>query len=469
MSRKAKLTVLRDRLEMVSECPDDILNKLVPDEEDFANIEKAEHGDTVAIITMVQRLYETYKEEKSFNTALCYYLKKGIEVKDAHSARLALSCIDSFNSHFELFDDAIAILSDGEKAELTERIDSISLKKIIAEQGVENGINTPVVELDKIKSKPTDYARVYLYGKADHRTEDELAIIQDAADKVDLSRITTLPSFASKAEAAPELKCDDVSKEISSLKHAISLYGLDEWYDFWLRAAYEYALCYLDADISCFVEDMINSISQRADYPRKKLHLLAFERYLTDKGLGQGREGVEDEERLCRFDGLTFDLDSEASRDEVIKDAVYTSAKTVREEANLNEMLGARILHERNRYKLDMTLTNHQKRASRHQWEVTVSIEMSDDTPPVIDNIPIVERRAHVSRNGIVLEKEKRSSQVICKGDILLGERALPFEMDLLLDISFVSTTKCSHASIRVDRYKRIGDYLVMQANLIIY
>ena len=93
----------------------------------------------------------------------------------------------------------------------------------------------------------------------------------------------------------------------------------------------------------------------------------------------------------------------------------------------------------------------------------------NQDTPPVLGPAKITERRHEVSRGGITLESDKKLSQVICAGEILIGEKPHPFEVDLVLDISYVSTTKCEWFDVKVKEYGRVGDYLVMQAMISIW
>jgi hypothetical protein len=116
-----------------------------------------------------------------------------------------------------------------------------------------------------------------------------------------------------------------------------------------------------------------------------------------------------------------------------------------------------------------MTLTGHKKRAARHQWDCTISLCTEDDTPPIFKPIPIVERRAEISRNGITFDKEKKAAQVLCAGEVQLKDKISPIELDLIVDISYVSTTKCTHAMIRVERVKRQGKRLVMLADISLY
>ena len=96
-------------------------------------------------------------------------------------------------------------------------------------------------------------------------------------------------------------------------------------------------------------------------------------------------------------------------------------------------------------------------------------MKTGDDIPPIMQGIPIVERRAEISRNGVRREKEKKAAQILCRGEIRINERFSPFELDLIIDISHVSTTKCTHLDIKIERYKRRGEYLIMQTDISLY
>ena len=96
-------------------------------------------------------------------------------------------------------------------------------------------------------------------------------------------------------------------------------------------------------------------------------------------------------------------------------------------------------------------------------------IKTDEDVPPTFVPVPIVDCLAKISRNGITLEKEKKAAQVLCAGEIRIGDKVSPFELDLILDISYVSATKCTHCAFKVERYKRQGEYLIIQTDISLY
>ena len=439
MSRKAKQTVFRDRLELTSKCPGDILYKFDPSEEDFVAIAEAEHGDIYAIRSLAQKLYGVYCDEGEMNNALFYYVKNGLDAGDAVCAEIAVRCIERFNEHFEYLDAALGLIGDKRAEEIADVVRLARLKRII--------VNGMAIELSDSYDVDEKLIRLYLAIKE-----------ADTESAKKLAHELGVPSLVDGGEA---------DGENIRLSEALLKFDVDEWRDFWVRAIYEHAMRYGNL-IAC-ANDIATAISARADYPRRCLHLLAVKKYLVDNGVEELREEYEKLRALCRFGGAQLDLAGDEALSEIIKEAVYTSAKEMRELKRRRALLGAEIVHERNRYALATTLSNHQKRAAKHQWESLISIKCDSDVPPIFKSVPIVECRAEIKRNGVTLDKEKKSSQVLCAGEILIGDKAYPLELDFITDISHVSATKCTHCSIKIERYKRVESHLVMQVDISIF
>ena len=96
-------------------------------------------------------------------------------------------------------------------------------------------------------------------------------------------------------------------------------------------------------------------------------------------------------------------------------------------------------------------------------------METDSDTEPKFGIASIVERNNFVSRGGVTLEKEKKVAQVLCQGDIKVNEKICPLEIDLIVDISYVSSTKCEHCEIKIKDTHREGEYLVMRCSIALY
>ena len=101
-------------------------------------------------------------------------------------------------------------------------------------------------------------------------------------------------------------------------------------------------------------------------------------------------------------------------------------------------------------------------------WETRIAIENDDKSCPVFKDIKIIDRRNNVVRSGATLEHEKGRSQVICSGEICIDDKISPFVVDLILDISYVSTTKCESVEIKPKNVSKIGKYTVIDCNVYI-
>ena len=57
----------------------------------------------------------------------------------------------------------------------------------------------------------------------------------------------------------------------------------------------------------------------------------------------------------------------------------------------------------------------------------------------------------------------------MCQGDIKVNDKVCPLEIDLIVDISYVSSTKCEHCEIKIKDTHREGEYLVMRCSVALY
>lgn len=465
MSRKSKLTLWKEELEKISDCPFEIFDNIVPDEEFFSLVESAEKSDVSALTELCERLFDVYKSMDDPNPALIYFVKRGIALESEKCAVIALKCIDCFNAHFDLLDGVCRILS-GSDIDVSELTVMAGLKSVILSATSDADYNSLFNELKQIGGRGADIAHIYLasrmqssVGSYDEDCTDRIA------DELGIPRVVTLPVFGgNKAEK----ECANQKKECEVLREALELLDMNEWRDFWLQVVYEYADKYLQMNLSPFAEAIADAIRARCSYPDKKLHVLALEGYMIDKC---GKTDAEEYNRLyreCRFEGHRCDMSGE-ERDEIIKSAVYTSGKEEREKKQLLEKLGNVIVHTKNRYFLCATMENHQKRGNKHMWETRISIESPHKNPPDISISRITDRLNEASRCGVTLEREKKLSQVITRGEIKLHDKTSPFEMDLILDISYVSSTKCEYCEIKFKDQQRVGNYLVMTSVITIY
>ena len=171
----------------------------------------------------------------------------------------------------------------------------------------------------------------------------------------------------------------------------------------------------------------------------------------------------------CTFDGLTVDPSDPSLMSELLHEAIYLCSAEERRKKHEADKLGSIILHQKNRFILRATLKNHFKRASKHMWNLTLSIMTDEDTLPEFSVANIRDRLNSVSRGGVTLNHEKKLSQILCDAELRMHDRSYPFELDMILDISYVSSTKCEICEIKVKDYERQGDYLTMYCVASVY
>ena len=466
MSRKARLTVFRDKLEAISDCPSTIFNELEASDRLLELIKNAESHDLLAIREIIMYLHKVLCENNRPSDAMLYFLKLGLKVKDATSVIFLLDYIATFNTAFELIDEAIDVLkSNGREEEADSTIIMARTKRLLATPSADCDFEVLNKELNDLELSLFFDITMYLAAK---ELEFKGTPISDQvrryASTSAFEELLILPTFTGEGDirTAPTPKMKNFHCE--ALAKAPSRFNIGMWKDFWLKVMYEYAMTYLEGDLSVFVPSMLSVVSSRPVYAEQHLDELALKKYALDHGLdGYSEEECDSLELKCRFNGLNFT----ASYGEHIKEAIYT--RVLGDSAQQSAVFDAEVQHERNRYRLSMVLTNHKKRAARHQWDGVIAIRSDEDVPPLFEPIPIVEMNAEISRNGIKLAKEKKVSQVLCEGEIRLGDKVSPLEVDLILDISYVSATKCTHCGIKIERFKRQGEYLLLQTDITLY
>ena len=77
MSRKSRLTLSKERLTEMSDCPLDIFDAIEPEEELFELIERADGGDADAVRELTELTCEAYLYDEEPSESLLHYAKKG--------------------------------------------------------------------------------------------------------------------------------------------------------------------------------------------------------------------------------------------------------------------------------------------------------------------------------------------------------------------------------------------------------
>ena len=470
MSRKTKNMLYKKRLEDISGCPVELLDKISPSEDIFAKIQAAEEGDVSAIRELSSLTYEAYKNDCELNPAMLYYAELGMAKSDHECALTLLKCVERFNDRYDLADEAIrALESDKLDDEVDQLILRIRVQRIISELSPDYDCDAMEKMLRGIFNEYSAYTRLYLASKRLINTGSyDKADIDPYARALGVPSLVTLPVFTGGSVIEQRATPSNSKGELEVMKFASTLMLMDEWRDFWLKALYEYAMIYLGGDISIVAEDILNLVSMRCDYPEKKLHLLAIKSILsaTNDGYTDDITALRNE---CKFNGYDPSMCEGEALYETIKAAVYTNGAEQKRRLALAIRLGNEIKHFKNRYVLEATMKNHMKRGIRHIWDVTLSIKTDFDTPPLISICKITATKNDVSRNGCTLNKERKLAQILCRGELQFGEKIHPLELDLILDISYVSTTKCELCEIKTREYHREGDHLVFSSTISVY
>ena len=151
------------------------------------------------------------------------------------------------------------------------------------------------------------------------------------------------------------------------------------------------------------------------------------------------------------FEGLEAPEGDFSDIDELIKEAVYTSVEQEMMQATKMREAGIEISYAKNRYYLEGELTGHGKRGRKHFWNQRFSLQKSlCEGAPLFSRIKIEEVRNLLERYGAQLSEIKGKSQIICRGELITNDQPHPFMLDLILDISYISSVKCETLELEI-------------------
>ena len=208
---------------------------------------------------------------------------------------------------------------------------------------------------------------------------------------------------------------------------------------------------------------------------RKNLHALVWLRYLAEHSpvddAAKLSETIKELEDSCRFDLILNEELTPEEEESLRKEAIYTRYTEERARHEREASLGNKILHERNRYLLAATLTNHSKRGRRHYWETTVSLPLDTDEVFLPEFDSLTAERAHnvITRGGVTLSRDKGASQMILTSEISIRGVKAPLTVDLILDIAYISAVKCGEGEIKIKDFKVQDGYLVMSCQIFLF
>lgn len=453
MARKSKELLLREGLREISDCPFDIL-RFACEDDVFTLLPKCEQGDAAARLALCRAIISECGNERV--DALEYLLLGGIDRGCEECLSLALRYICTARVTPTALAKRCISLSGDVGADVLGAIARVA----VAEKSI---TDREVGLLSR-----SDFAAVplYLLPRDDGRTCELAAMAA-------VPSILSLPSFSGDAGASPDA---DHNREATNpdtdtgtvpdanpdglahyIEHAGELHD-PEWRDFWLRCGYEYALCY-EGGIRDFAALALPIIATRTYAERHPLHVLAA---ATLSGRVDD-SALESLGKSCKFVGLdTEKLDTGAA----LREAAYLDSPRELALANERERRGGMIIHTRNRYSLSYALSGHAKRARLHLWQAAITIE--GDRLPTFAEAQIEEVRCAPERNGITLERDPSTCQILCHGEIIFADSRHPFVIDLILDMAFVSATKCLSLEIRPRDFVRADGMITMNCQVLL-
>ncbi len=459
MARKSKELLLREGLRAISDCPFDIL-RFACEDDVFSLLPKCEQGDAAARLALCRAIISECGGERV--DALEYLLHGGLDRGCKECLSLALRYICTARvTPVALAKRCIAL--SGEAG--TDVLGAIA-RVAVAEKAISDR------EVGLLSSPDFAAVPLYLLPREDGR-------IRELAAMAAVPSILALPMFSEKAGTSPDA---DHSRDVRNadtdtdpadnkgtsntpdanpdglahyLRHAGELHD-PEWRDFWLRCGYEYALGY-EGGIRDFATLALPIIATRTYAERHPIHLLAaaaISGTVDDSALESMR-------RSCEFAGFdTEKLDTGAA----LREAAYLDSPREIALANERERRGGMIIHTRNRYSLTHSLSGHAKRARLHLWQTPITV--MGERMPTFTEAKIEQVSCTPERNGITLERDAAVCQVLCHGEIIFADSRHPFVIDLILDMAFVSATKCHSLEIRPREFVALDGMITMDCQV---
>ncbi len=476
MSRKSKLAISRERLVEISNVPDDLFEKLDNMDALLETVIRAEGGDLEAAHELMKIAFDTYGNDAELNRAMLYLAMHGIELGDVYSAECLIHCINKYNDGYDSLDKAIELMKSSDRYDLVSRqINQAMLRRIVTSA-------TPDSDFDElyslVASLNVEYIaciELYLYcleklytGRGDEEKLNRLKT------EVGIEGILSIPAFDGDGERRNDITPEVIARDINNLKNALVACDIDIWRGFWIRCIFEYMEIYAHGSYYDVVNEIIYAISRRKYSKRRKQHLLASIRYaLTNPDITDAERTslIEREQELvneCIYDGDCPD-DNYDTTVALMREGVYTSEYQARKAFMYEKQFGIKIHHTKNRYMLTADLTGHAKRGNKHMWEIVISMPIPNGEEIRFTELNTGEVRTTVIRNGISLPYEKTRSQMLIYSELLINGSAHPFELDLMLDISYVSAAKCGKGEIKVRKSDIIDNHLVMRCQLYIF
>ncbi|MBQ8371675.1 MAG: hypothetical protein IJX38_01870 [Clostridia bacterium] len=473
MARKSKETLLKERLASLGTCPYDIFEILPESEEIFSLIAEAERGNISSAERIIDALLPEAIKAGRPNAALLHYVSITNRAACTSAAKKYISYFLSIHGGYDVAAEAIRLILDSDGPLGTvEGLAEARLRLAVHEA---EDASDPLTVLAPISDiDVTLYAPVALYIYSLGAKGGRCVCHEDMLDAAGLPHIKGLfPYCHAVSSTVPDE--EEALHELGLMRENLYRYPAEGWRDFWLRCMYEMTLKYLSGRLEIIAEDVIQISEERRYCDRHSRHTLAWLKYLLKHSADpeQAEWAADNYSKIyarCAFEGGDADID-ENELEQLMKEAVYVSSRDELMASTTARLLGSRITHERNRFKLSATLEGHGKRGRMHFWNAPLSIDSSYLTAalPAISRLSVVEAHNDVCRGGTTLEHDKAKSQLICYAELDTGGSKHPFEIDLILDIAYISAVKCSEGEIRIKEHTERCGHTVMECQILLY
>jgi len=472
---------MRERLAKISECPFDIFSVLEGSEENFVLIERAQNDDIKALRLLIDALFDECIAKRKYCEALFFLMKRAIALEDIRTAEQAMLYVKAVGAGFTLGGRAYRLIEsrceEAVKKELTPLIQDIKAL-ILIDTAVKHGDYDRILQaLRELPKSQYPIEWLYVLSMANkHAGKDGSSVAREIAERAGLWLMGTLPSVCKDhLPRFDNISREDALSQLSIMEESLFKHRDEDWRDYWLRCMYELIELYLDGDMLLMANAAITASQWRSYYKEHSLHSLAWCDLQCEKLEGEEREAAlrlrSELIEKCHFDGIDTGEALGEGRSGIMRDSVYLSSHEEMWNAKDDSALGAKIVHSRNRYQVKLDLSGHGKRGRMHFWETTISLPARNEEarPPRIAKLEITETHNRVSRGGITLDADKLTSQVICYSEITVDEVKHPFELDMILDIAYISAVKCSEGEIKIRSHKISNGYIVMNVQIFLY
>lgn len=482
MARKSNETLLRERLAKVSDCPFDIFEFLTPTDELFDLIKNAEDGDAASISELANRLEKIYVKEKKSSDALVYLCKKGLALGLVDVALAIISYSLAVSECFSLALEALALVNEKAPSEVSITLrgteEELRAMKLVADISGDTDIDVLDYDATLLPIEVFLAEHIYLFSHKLRLGKCSKDSGRDMLTRAELGAIIGLPGFS-----GGEYECSD--EEISDIPEFFTrLYAIQErhtdsdWRDFWLCIIYEGAEHYLDGRYGAIATYVIARALERSSVKNKNAHALAWIHYLlfSDNAVldEANRDRLEkkyaDLKDSCMFDGIMPRLECEEELSALMREAVYTREKQAKAESVYLDSLGSIIRHQNKRFLMKCELVGHSKRGHKHTWEFKMSMpkEYIDKKMPTFQHFKVERANPFITRGGVTLERDKMASQIICRSEIKFGEVAHPFLIDIILDVNYISSVKCTLGELKIKSVNEDDKYVTYGCQLLL-